>query len=235
MPHRGHVTCLKVEYMIHKETILEYLDVNISKGAELILEHLNIQITSGEFVYLMGRVGAGKSTLLQTIYADASISGSRAQVCGYNLLKPKRGDIVRLRRNLGIIFQKPELLIEKTAFENLDIVLKAFGISSKRQRIERIEEVLSWVGLDLKSYKYPHELSGGEQQRLSIARSLLGSPKLILADEPTAHLNQEMAYTITELLHQLSQEHGMAVIMATHNQRLIDLYQARVIDLDNLS
>lgn len=219
--------------MNSKETILEYVDINISRGAELILEHLNIEIAQGEFVYLMGRVGAGKSTLLKTIYADAPLSGTLAQVCGHNLLKPKRGDVVRLRRNLGIIFQKPELLIEKTAFENLDIVLRALGVSSKRGRAERIKDVLSWVGLDLKSYKYPHELSGGEQQRLSIARALLGNPKLILADEPTTHLTQEMAHAITALLHKLSQEHGVAVIMATHNQQLTEQYQARIINLDN--
>lgn len=220
--------------MKSNETVLEYINIHISRGAETILQHLNIQITQGEFVYLTGRVGAGKSTLLKTMYADAPISGTVAEVCGHNLLKLKAGEVVRLRRSLGLIFQKPELLMEKTAFENLDIVLHALGVSSKRQRAERIKEVLSWVELELKGYKYPHELSGGEQQRLSIARALLGKPKLILADEPTTHLTKDMAHAITALLHKLSQEHGVAVIMATHNHQIIEQYPGRVIDLDSL-
>lgn len=223
--------------MDHKSSgnvILDYRCVKICQDSNIVFDHLDFVVEGGEFVYLTGSVGSGKSTLLKSIYAEVPIVDGQAHLMGFDLRHIKRRDISRLRRNMGIIFQDFQLLSDCTASENLDIVLRAFGYKSKRDRSVRIEQILNQVGLEGKGYKYPHELSGGEQQRVAIARALLGEPIIVLADEPTANLDTESGLQITALLQRLATEYGAAVVMATHNPLVLERYPARVIDIESL-
>lgn len=213
--------------------VLAYDDTHISRDENILFEHFSLTVSEGEFVYLTGSVGSGKSTLLKTIYAEVPIASGEARVLDFDLRKLRKRQIPSLRRNLGIIFQDFLLLNDSTAFDNLDIVLRAHGVRRALERRERITEVLYSVGLENKGYKYPHELSGGEQQRVAIARALLAQPRIILADEPTANLDVESGMQIVELLHRLAKETGTAVIMSTHNIRAIERFPARVLDLEN--
>lgn len=217
--------------MSEQTTILSYSDALICRDENILLQNFSLSIAEGEFVYLTGSVGSGKSTLLKTIYAEVPIQAKRAEVLGYDLTRIRKGDIPRLRRSLGIVFQDFQLLPDRTAYDNLDIVLRAFHYGNARERRARIEETLQAVGMETKGYKYPHELSGGEQQRVAIARAILGKPKLILADEPTANLDMESGLAIAELLHRLAREAGTAVVMATHNPLVLERYPSRQIDL----
>ncbi len=183
----------------------------------------------GEFCYLVGRVGSGKSSLLKSMYAEVPIaSGAKADVLGYDLLDIRRKQIPYLRRNIGIVFQDFQLLQDRSVYENLAFVLRATGWKSNAEMEHRIEDVLIDVGMNHKSYKMPHELSGGEQQRIVIARALLNDPKLILADEPTGNLDPQTGISIVTLLHTLA-EQGHSVLMATHNLQLCEDFPARVI------
>lgn len=228
----GRIEC--VLGMDHKgggNIILDYRGVTICQDSNIVFDNFDLVVEGGEFVYLTGPVGVGKSTLLKTMYAEVPIVGGDAQLLGFDLRRLKRNHVFRLRRNMGIIFQDFQLLSDCTAYENLDIVLRALGYKVKRDRAVRIELMLNQVGLETKGYKYPHELSGGEQQRIAIARALLGEPILILADEPTANLDTESGLQIADLLHRLAREYGVAVIMATHNPLVLERYPARVIDI----
>ena len=178
------------------EPILKYSDVRISLEEVDVLEEVNLELSGGEFVYLIGKVGSGKSTFLKTIYGEVPVADGRAEVLGFNLRKLKQREIPKLRRKLGIVFQDFRLLTDRSAHDNLEFVLRATGWRNKREIEQRINEVLTLVGMQHKGYKLPNELSGGEQQRVVIARAVLNHPKIILADEPTGNLDVETGFQI---------------------------------------
>ena len=206
--------------------IIEYENVEIERAARLVMKNVTFSIEEGEFRYLVGKVGSGKSYLMKTMYAEVEIPrGDRAEVLGFDLLNLRRRDIPMLRRKVGIVFQDFQLLQDRSAAANLRFVLAATGWKSKSDMDDRIAEVLKAVGMENKAYKMPHELSGGEQQRIVIARALLNSPKLILADEPTGNLDPQTGYQIVSLLHRLAED-GTAVLMATHNMQMVEDFPA---------
>lgn len=209
--------------------IVDYKKVDIERADRLVMKDVTFSVEEGEFCYLVGKVGSGKSSLMKTMYADVRIpSGEKAQVLDYDLLHLKKKQIPYLRRSIGIVFQDFQLLQDRSAAANLRFVLQATGWKNKTEIEDRIAEVLRAVGMENKSYKMPHELSGGEQQRIVIARSLLNTPKLILADEPTGNLDPQTGYQIVSLLHKLADE-GRTVIMATHNMQMVEDFPARVL------
>lgn len=213
--------------------IVDYKKVEIERADRLVMRDVTFSIDEGEFCYLVGKVGSGKSSLMKTLYADVDIhNGEKAEVLGYDLLRLKKRDIPYLRRHIGIVFQDFQLLQDRSAKANLRFVLEATGWKSKSEIEDRIEEVLKAVGMEKKSYKMPHELSGGEQQRIVIARALLNKPKLILADEPTGNLDPQTGYQIVSLLHSLADE-GHSIIMATHNMQMVEDFPARVMRCDD--
>ncbi|MCH5319149.1 MAG: ATP-binding cassette domain-containing protein [Paramuribaculum sp.] len=209
------------------EPIVNYKNVELHRKELIVLKNINFSLEEGEFSYLIGRVGSGKSSLLKSMYAEIPIAEGHAEVLGYELEKIRRKEIPYLRRKIGIVFQDFQLLTDRSAYENLRFVLVATGWKDKHEIDQRIEEVLSEVGMLNKSYKMPHELSGGEQQRIVIARALLNHPKLILADEPTGNLDPGTGEQIVESLHNISQK-GTAVIMATHNLSFVDKYPGKI-------
>ena len=195
---------------------------------ELILSDLNFDINAGEFVYLIGRVGSGKSSLLKTLYAELQLIEGEGYVAGFDLRKLKRREIPMLRRRIGIVFQDYQLLTDRNVFMNLYYVMKATGWKNESEIRKRIDEVLKVVSLEAKGYKMPFELSGGEQQRLVIARALLNRPRLLLADEPTGTLDPLTAEGIIRLFQEIARQ-GCAVVMSTHNTALIEEYPSRTI------
>lgn len=205
--------------------MIDYSHANIYQlDGTPVLKDVNFQVNDGEFAYIIGRVGSGKSSLLKTIYQELFIDeAEHAQVFDYDLLTLKRKHVPALRRQMGIVFQDFQLLADRTVRKNLYFVLKATGWKQKDDITTRIEEVLNEVGMADKADRMPHELSGGEQQRIAIARAILNKPRLIVADEPTANLDAETAKGIMELLRNISQN-GTAVVMSTHNTSLIDQY-----------
>ncbi|MBQ8466456.1 MAG: ATP-binding cassette domain-containing protein [Prevotella sp.] len=205
--------------------LINYKQVNIEQSdGKVVLKDVNFHVDDGEFVYIIGRVGSGKSSLLKTIYDELDIyDAEEATVLDVDMTTLKRRDVPALRRQIGIVFQDFQLLSDRTVYKNLYFVLKATGWKDKHEMGERIDEVLRAVGMSDKSIKMPHELSGGEQQRIAIARAILNHPKLILADEPTGNLDPETADGIMQLLRHISQT-GTAVIMSTHNMPLLDRY-----------
>lgn len=205
------------------EHLIDYRKVTVSQQELCILDEIDFHLDAGEFVYLIGKVGSGKSSLLKTFYAELGIQSGEATVLDYDMCKLKRKHIPALRRKLGIVFQDFQLLIDRTVTENLDFVLRATGWKDKQARKNRIEEVLEMVGMSTKGYKMPHQLSGGEQQRIVIARAILNDPKIILADEPTGNLDAETGRHIVELLRDISSR-GTAVVMTTHNLQLLNEY-----------
>lgn len=215
--------------------LVDYKNVTVERAARVVLKNVTFQVSEGEFCYLTGRVGSGKSSLLKTMYAEVEIpDGESARVLDFDLLHLKRKQIPYLRRSVGIVFQDFQLLQDRSAAANLRFVLKATGWRNKTEMEDRIEEVLKAVGMENKAYKLPHELSGGEQQRIVIARALLNSPKLILADEPTGNLDPRTGYQIVDLLHRLS-DSGTGVIMATHNLQMVEDFPARVLHCEDKS
>lgn len=210
------------------EKIVDYRKVDISRAERIVLKDVNFALTKGEFCYLVGRVGSGKSSLMKSMYAEVMPDdGEKAEVLGFDILHLRRRQIPLLRRKIGIVFQDFQLLPDRAVAGNLRFVLRATGWSDKTEIEDRIEEVLGYVGMKNKSYKMPHELSGGEQQRVVIARALLNNPDLILADEPTGNLDPQTGYQIVSLLHKLAGE-GHTVLMATHNMQLVEDFPARV-------
>lgn len=212
--------------------LIDYKNVDIYRKELLVLKNVNFSLEEGEFTYLIGRVGSGKSSLMKTMYAEIPIDNGEATIFDYDLNKIKRKDVPMLRRQIGIVFQDFQLLSDRSVYDNLLFVLKATGWKNKAEIDERINEVLREVGMSNKSYKMPHELSGGEQQRIAIARALLNKPKLILADEPTGNLDNNTGHQIMTLLHKISSE-GTAVIMATHNLQLTEEFPARVMQCED--
>lgn len=215
-----------------ENSVLEYRNVTIRRAENVIIRHTDLQINAGDLVYLIGRVGSGKSTLLKTIYADVPISDGEAHFGKFDLRRIKRRQIPYLRREMGIIFQDFRLMHDRTIEDNLSFVLSATGWSDKREISHRIDEVLANVGMDHKGYKLPHELSGGEQQRMVIARALLNKPKLILADEPTGNLDPETGDQIFQLFRKIT-EGGTAVIMSTHNYEMMRKYPSRILKIED--
>ena len=214
--------------------LLDYRKANISQTVgENVLENVNFQVNEGDFIYLIGRVGSGKSSLLKTIYCELDIDeAEKAEVLDQDLLEIRRKDIPALRKQMGIIFQDFQLLNDRNVYKNLLFVLKSTGWKDKDEIDTRIREVLHDVGVDDKADKMLHELSGGEQQRIAIARAILNHPKMIVADEPTGSLDTETADNILQLLREISQK-GTAVIMATHNMPLLDKYPGIVYRCDD--
>ena len=209
------------------ETLITYNNVEIHQQELCVLSDVTLQLHKGEFVYLVGKVGSGKTSLLKTFYGELDIADGEAEVLGYNMRTIKRKYIPQLRRKLGIVFQDFQLLTDRTVYNNLEFVLKATGWKNKMEIKERIEEVFQLVGMSNKGYKLPNELSGGEQQRIVIARAVLNSPAIILADEPTGNLDVETGKAIVELLHSIC-ESGSSVVMTTHNLQLLKEYPGRV-------
>lgn len=205
---------------------IDYQKVKVYQQDKLVLDDVDFHVDEGEFVYIIGKVGSGKSSLLKTFYCELDVyekEAEKAEVLGRDLIKLKRKDIPALRRELGIIFQDFQLLHDRTVLKNLRFVLKATGWKDKEKIEQRIDEVLEAVGMTDKKNAMPHELSGGEQQRISIARALLNNPKVIIADEPTGNLDPETADNIVHLLHDIKSQ-GTAVIMSTHNIAMLDAY-----------
>lgn len=209
------------------EALIRYTDVEIHQQELCVLNDVNLELHKGEFVYLVGKVGSGKTSLLKTFYGELDIASGEAEVLGYDMLHIKRKHIPQLRRKLGIVFQDFQLLTDRTVYDNLEFVLRATGWKSKGEIKDKIEEVLDLVGMSNKGYKLPNELSGGEQQRIVIARAVLNSPEIILADEPTGNLDSETGHAIAELLHGIS-EAGALVVMTTHNLQLLREFPGKV-------
>jgi cell division transport system ATP-binding protein len=214
------------------DTIIELNNVSIFQKHNLVLSNVSINIDKGEFVYLIGRTGSGKSSLLKTLYADLDLTQGAASIAGYNLATIKSREIPFLRRKLGVVFQDFQLLSDRSVNENLLFVLKATGWKDKAAMQKRIQEVLEKVNLTTKGFKMPHELSGGEQQRIAIARALLNDPELILADEPTGNLDPETSEGIMNLLLEIS-KNGRAVLIATHDIMMFQKFPSRTIKCEN--
>lgn len=212
---------------MEEQPLITYQHVSISLQGQEILSDVNFELKKGEFVYLIGKVGSGKSTFLKTLYGEVEINDGEAQVMGYSLRQLKRRDLPPLRRKLGIVFQDFQLLTDRTVHDNLKFVLKATGWKNRTEIEKRIEEVLQQVGMGNKGYKMPNELSGGEQQRIVIARAILNQPDIILADEPTGNLDVETGRRIVELLQDICRK-GSAIIMTTHNLNLLSEYPGKV-------
>ena len=206
--------------------LIKYRNVEICQDEQIVLADVNLSIAPGEMVYLLGRVGSGKSSLMKTIYGELPIEGTEAVALDYDLLKLRRREIPYLRRKVGVVFQDFQLLSDRNVEENLMFVLKATGWKDKRAMKSNIMDVLKQVGMAEKAYKMPYQLSGGEQQRVVIARALLNAPGLILADEPTGNLDPETGKGIMDLLYSISQA-GMTVIMSTHNPAWPEQYPGR--------
>lgn len=212
--------------------IIDYKNVELCHDEIIVLHDINFSVDEGEFIYLCGKTGSGKSSLLKSLYADMPIKRGEARIFDYDLSKISRRQIPFLRRKIGVIFQDFQLLHDRSVRDNLEFVLRATGWKVARQIDDQIDLVLNTVGLPKKGYKRPHQLSGEEQQRIVIARSLLNSPQLIVADEPTGNLDPDIAAEIVGLLHEISRS-GTSVIMATHNMSIVNRYPAKTFVVEN--
>lgn len=211
------------------ETIVSLKNVNIYQGSSLILQDVNLEVNKGEFVYLVGKTGTGKSSLLKTLYGDLTLKEGEGVVAGHDLRKLTWKTVPFLRRDLGVVFQDFQLLTDRNVEQNLRFVLKATGWKDEAMMKAKMDEVLEKVGLKGKGFKMPFEMSGGEQQRVDIARALLNTPKLILADEPTGNLDPETTDEVMQLLSNLCKDFGAALIMATHDYNVIYKFPARIL------
>lgn len=216
-----------------QEQIVNYSNVQLNREENIILRNVNLSVNRGDFLYIIGKVGTGKSTLMKSMYAELPIELGSARVFDYELASIKSKLVPYLRRKIGIVFQDFQLLIDRTVEKNLEFVLRATGWKNKREIKDRINEVLLQVDMQNKTYKMPHELSGGEQQRIVIARALLNSPALILADEPTGNLDPETGSQIVSLLQEISKR-GTAVIMSTHNYSIVQAFPGKIMRCENM-
>lgn len=213
------------------DNVLYLKDAAIYQGNNLILSDVTVSVDKGEFVYLIGKTGTGKSSFMKTLYGDLPLEEGEGQIVGYDLATLRERDIPFLRRKLGVVFQDFKLLNDKTVYKNLHFVLKATGWKDKDAMDRKIEEVLSKVGMKTMAYKYPYQLSGGEQQRVAIARALLNDPELILADEPTGNLDPQTSVEVMEVLREINQN-GNTILMATHDYALILKYPSKTLKCD---
>jgi len=213
------------------EKVINIIQGRVEQKKITVLQDINVTISAKEFVYLIGKTGSGKSSFLKTLYADLRLVDGEGEVVGFDLNKLKKREIPLLRRKIGIVFQDFQLLTDRSVMNNLFFVMKATGWKKKSVMEQRGLEVLRMVGIEEKAYKMPHELSGGEQQRVSIARALLNNPELILADEPTGNLDPETSAAIMNLLHAIAKE-GTALLMATHDMGLVDKFPGRVLRVE---
>ncbi len=211
------------------ELVIQLDNVNIYQSGSLILQDVNLKVEKGEFVYLVGRTGAGKSSLLKTLYGELTLTEGSGNVVGFNLKDMTWKTLPFLRRNLGVVFQDFQLLTDRNVHENLKFVLKATGWQDEKLMEQKIDDVLNKVGLQNKGFKMTYEMSGGEQQRVDIARALLNAPKLILADEPTGMLDPETSDEIMQLLMQIAKEDGTAILMATHDFIVVNKFPSRTL------
>ena len=215
-----------------ENTLIQYKGVEVCRDELVVLQNVNLEIQKGEFVYIIGKVGSGKSSLLKTLYNEVPITKGYARIFEYDLAHLKSKQIPLLRRRLGIVFQDFQLLTDRDVEANLAFVLKSTGWKNKIEIAERIEQVLEQVGMQNKGYKMPHELSGGEQQRIVMARAILNSPDIILADEPTGNLDPETGCEIVKLLHSI-RESGTTVLMSTHNLGFVHSFPGRTLKCEN--
>ena len=214
--------------MEDKSPIISFKRADIQNGEATVIYGLDMDIYPGDFVYIVGKVGTGKTSIIRTMTAENPLTKGQGTVCGYSLNGIREKDIPYLRRKMGVVFQDFQLLMDRSVQENLLFVLRATGWKSERQMETRIHEVLTAVGMDRKAHKMPHQLSGGEQQRIAIARSLLNEPDVIIADEPTGNLDTETADGIMQLLTGINKEKGTAIVMVTHNRQIFEKYTGRV-------
>lgn len=213
------------------KSILHLKDASIYQGDSLVLSNINVEVNKGDFVYLIGKTGSGKSSFMKTLYGDLPLLEGEGHVADYDLKTLKEKDIPFLRRKLGVVFQDFKLLIDRTVNDNLLFVLQATGWKNKDDMNARVEEVLSKVDMKTKGFKFPHELSGGEQQRIAIARALLNKPELILADEPTGNLDPQTSIEVMEVLQEIN-KNGNTILMATHDYALLLKYPSKTLKCD---
>ena len=216
-----------------EKPLVQFEDAVISVGSSPVIYDFDMTVNPGDFVYILGRVGSGKTSIIRTIIAENRIAGGRATVCGFDLSNIKSKDIPALRRKIGVVFQDFQLLMDKSVYENLEFVLHSTGWKDNEEIFKRISQVLSDVGMQQKSHKMPFHLSGGEQQRIAIARALLNSPEIILADEPTGNLDADTADGIMQLIRKINEEKGTAVVMVTHNTAICEKYPGRIFECAN--
>ena len=214
--------------MEDKSPIISFKGADILNGEATVIYGLDLDIYPGDFVYIVGKVGTGKTSIIRTMIAENPLFKGRGSVCGYDLVNIREKDIPYLRRKMGVVFQDFQLLMDRSVEDNLRFVLQATGWKSEEQMSARIREVLEAVGMERKLHKMPHQLSGGEQQRIAIARSLLNEPQVIIADEPTGNLDNETADGIMRLLTGINREKGTAIVMVTHNRQIFEKYPGRV-------
>lgn len=214
--------------MEDRTPIISFRNADIVNGESTVIYGLDLDIFSGDFVYIVGKVGTGKTSIIRTMIAENPLHKGSGEVCGYNLKGIKDKEIPYLRRKMGVVFQDFQLLMDRTVEENLLFVLRATGWKSEEDMNKRISYVLNAVGMERKAHKMPHQLSGGEQQRIAIARSLLNDPEVIIADEPTGNLDNETADGIMQLLTGINREKGTAIVMVTHNRQIFEKYPGRV-------
>ena len=219
--------------MEKRDPIISFRNADIVNGEAKIIYDLNMDIYPGDFVYIVGKVGTGKTSIIRTMRAENPLTRGHGEVCGYLLEEITEKDIPYLRRKMGVVFQDFQLLMDRSVEDNLMFVLKATGWKSENEMSIRISQVLNAVGMEHKAHKMPHQLSGGEQQRIAIARALLNEPEVIIADEPTGNLDNETADGIMKLLTGINQEKGTAIVMVTHNRQIFEKYRGRVMVCQN--
>ncbi len=210
--------------------VISFSGADILGGDNVVVYGLDLQVFPGQLVYILGKVGSGKTSIFRTITAENCLGKGSGQVCGYDLATLRARDVPQLRRRIGVVFQDFQLLMDRTVEDNLSFVLRSTGWKDRAAIAKRIDEVLAAVGMTTKAHKMPHQLSGGEQQRIAIARAILNSPEVILADEPTGNLDEETAEGILQLLQQINREKGTAIVMVTHNRSICQRYPGRIFE-----